>query len=128
MVHYKLVVSYKGTHFYGWQKQKGNRVTVQSHLEECLLRIYKGDGIKTLASGRTDAGVHAIGQVVGLGAPWHIPCKDLKKRPQFPFGSGCPGSGSVAEWSVFSSHSGCDWEGVLLPFFWRWEEKWTFFS
>ena len=78
MVHYKLIVSYKGTRFYGWQRQEGGRATVQSHLEECLLKIYKGGGIRTLASGRTDAGVHAIGQMVALSAPWHISCGDLK--------------------------------------------------
>ena len=78
MAHYKLIVSYKGTRFYGWQKQAGDRATIQSHLEECLFKIYPGGGIKTLASGRTDAGVHAIGQVVALTAPRHIPCRDLK--------------------------------------------------
>ena len=78
MTYYKLLMSYKGTHFYGWQRQKGNRPTVQSHLEDCLLNIYKGEEVKTLASGRTDAGVHALGQTVRLTVPWDIPCGDLK--------------------------------------------------
>ena len=79
MAYYKLIVSYKGTHFYGWQKQKNGHPTIQAHLEDCLSRIYKGSaGIQTLASGRTDAGVHALGQLVALRTPWHISCNDLK--------------------------------------------------
>ena len=72
-------MSYKGTHFFGWQKQKGERPTVQAHLEDCLFKIYQSGDVKTLASGRTDTGVHALGQVVRLMAPGQIPCDALKK-------------------------------------------------
>ena len=57
----KGVVSYKGTNYYGWQKQD-NQVTVEGKIEEILSKILDTD-INILASGRTDAGVHALGQV-----------------------------------------------------------------
>lgn len=58
----KLVLSYDGTEFSGWQRQPDRR-TVQQELEEAIGRL-TGTESTTNASGRTDAGVHAIGQVV----------------------------------------------------------------
>ena len=53
-------VSYKGTNYYGWQKQVGY-ISVQSTIEECLSKVYDSP-ITIYGSGRTDAGVHAIRQ------------------------------------------------------------------
>jgi len=58
----KLTLSYDGTEFSGWQRQPDRR-TVQQVLEEAIGRL-TGAAPGTNASGRTDAGVHAIGQVV----------------------------------------------------------------
>jgi tRNA pseudouridine38-40 synthase len=58
----KLTLAYDGTDFHGWQRQTGLR-TVQEVLEDGILRL-TGTRPSTTASGRTDAGVHAIGQVV----------------------------------------------------------------
>ena len=58
----KLIVSYDGADFSGWQRQPGRR-TVQQVLEEAIGRL-TGAIPATNASGRTDAGVHALGQVV----------------------------------------------------------------
>jgi tRNA pseudouridine38-40 synthase len=58
----KLVLSYDGTEFSGWQRQPDRR-TVQQVLEEALGEL-TGVQPPTNASGRTDAGVHALGQVV----------------------------------------------------------------
>ena len=58
----KLLLSYDGTEFSGWQRQPDRR-TVQQALEEALGRL-TGVEPPTNASGRTDAGVHALGQVV----------------------------------------------------------------
>ena len=58
----KLLISYDGTDFSGWQRQPDRR-TVQQVLEEAIGRL-TGVEPPTNASGRTDAGVHALGQVV----------------------------------------------------------------
>lgn len=62
----KLTISYDGTDYHGWQRQPG-RVTIQGQLEEVLMRIM-GEKIRLQAAGRTDAGVHALGQVANFRA------------------------------------------------------------
>ncbi|HEY7493249.1 MAG TPA: tRNA pseudouridine(38-40) synthase TruA [Candidatus Tectomicrobia bacterium] len=57
----KLLLAYSGTHYHGWQVQPRLR-TVQGTLEACLARITDGP-VRLYAAGRTDAGVHALGQV-----------------------------------------------------------------
>lgn len=59
---YKLTLEYDGTPFCGWQRQ-ADRMSVQQALEEAIER-FSGEKVTTQASGRTDAGVHALGQVV----------------------------------------------------------------
>ena len=59
-----LTVSYDGTNFFGYQVQPNKR-TVQSELESAIYRL-TGENVKTVASGRTDSGVHALGQKVNF--------------------------------------------------------------
>ena len=66
-----LSIQYDGTNFSGWQRQKQAN-TVQGTLEEAL-KTLSFKGIKTFASGRTDAGVHASGQVVHFDTDFVIP-------------------------------------------------------
>ena len=66
-----LVIQYDGSYFSGWQRQK-NAKTVQETIENCLFKI-SNQIIKTFASGRTDAGVHASGQVVHFDIDFVIP-------------------------------------------------------
>ena len=62
MPRYKLTLEYDGKPFFGWQRQ-ADRLSVQQVLEEAIER-FSGETVLTQAAGRTDAGVHAIGQVV----------------------------------------------------------------
>jgi tRNA pseudouridine38-40 synthase len=63
----QLVLHYDGTGFSGWQRQPDRR-TVQGALEDALARLCDGP-VAALGSGRTDAGVHARGQAVGVRVP-----------------------------------------------------------
>jgi len=63
----KLVLAYDGTDFHGWARQGGGLRTVQGVLEDALARIF-GDTPALSVAGRTDAGVHARGQVVSFSA------------------------------------------------------------
>jgi tRNA pseudouridine38-40 synthase len=68
----KLTLSYDGTDFNGWQTQPGYR-TIQETLERAIAALTGEDRIRVNASGRTDAGVHAVGQVVNLFTTTHHP-------------------------------------------------------
>ncbi len=64
MATYKLKLAYDGTDFSGWQAQPGQR-TVQGVLQEAWHEI-TGETVRVTATSRTDAGVHAYGQIVGV--------------------------------------------------------------
>ncbi|KGF96060.1 tRNA pseudouridine synthase A [Prochlorococcus marinus str. MIT 9201] len=66
-----LLVQYDGSNYSGWQKQK-NAITVQEILDRTLFKI-TNHSVKTFAAGRTDAGVHASGQVVHFDSDCVIP-------------------------------------------------------
>ncbi|MFA6451247.1 MAG: tRNA pseudouridine(38-40) synthase TruA [bacterium] len=68
----KLVVSYEGTAFHGYQKQPDGLRTVQSELERSL-EEFLGEKIEVFGASRTDAGVHAIGQVVHFTTEKQVP-------------------------------------------------------
>ncbi|MBO5525754.1 MAG: tRNA pseudouridine(38-40) synthase TruA [Clostridia bacterium] len=72
---YAILVSYDGTDFCGWQVQPNKR-TVQSVLEQALSKRLSQE-IRLTASGRTDAGVHAYGQVCHFDAQTSIPAKKI---------------------------------------------------
>jgi tRNA pseudouridine38-40 synthase len=63
----RLVVAYDGTPFAGWAAQPGKR-TVQDELERALATVLRTE-VRTTAAGRTDRGVHALGQVVSYEGP-----------------------------------------------------------
>ena len=71
MSHYKITIAYDGTDYHGFQIQQ-NALTVQFYLEKALADLY-GSSIRVEGAGRTDAGVHARGQVVNYCAPSLVP-------------------------------------------------------
>ena len=73
-----LVVSYDGTNYHGFQRQKPPVPAVQNVLEEKLSLVF-GDSVELAAAGRTDAGVHAYGQVVNFFTNGRIP---IERVPQ----------------------------------------------
>jgi tRNA pseudouridine38-40 synthase len=68
----RLTLAYDGTNFNGWQTQPGFR-TVQETLETALAKLTGEERIRCNASGRTDAGVHAIGQVANFYSVTQLP-------------------------------------------------------
>ncbi len=72
-----VLVEYDGTRFFGWQYQPAKR-TVQGELQNALRKI-TGEEIKLIGAGRTDQGVHALGQVANFHTETQIPLFSLRK-------------------------------------------------
>mgnify|MGYP006100526467 FL=1 len=62
---FKITIEYDGTHYCGWQIQK-DEPTVQGVIKKSLESIVKNNNINVIGSGRTDSGVHALGQVFNV--------------------------------------------------------------
>jgi tRNA pseudouridine38-40 synthase len=74
----KLTIRYDGTEFFGWQMQPGKR-TVQETLEKAIVSITREERVRVNCSGRTDSGVHAVGQVANLYTSSRLGCDVLLK-------------------------------------------------
>jgi tRNA pseudouridine38-40 synthase len=70
----KLTLEYDGTHYVGWQLQD-NGPSVQGRLQRALADLFGGDNVSVTGAGRTDSGVHALGQVAHFDAPRKLPMK-----------------------------------------------------
>ena len=77
MQRYKIILEYDGSAFHGWQQQVPGLLTVQSRLQAAILGL-TGELVMVWGAGRTDAGVHAIGQVAHF---------DLKVKPVVKLGN-----------------------------------------
>jgi tRNA pseudouridine38-40 synthase len=77
MQNYLIVLSYDGTDYHGWQRQPKKR-TIQGTLEDTLARIVQKK-VTVIGAGRTDAGVHAQGQVANFKAALRLSEEELKK-------------------------------------------------
>lgn len=72
---YRFLIQYEGTRYSGWQKLSGKEQTIQGKLENILERM-TGESVTVIGSGRTDAGVHAKGQVANA----HLAVKLSEKK------------------------------------------------
>ena len=75
-MNYKLTISYDGSRYDGWQKQGNTDNTIQGKLEAVLSRL-AGEAVEVHGAGRTDAGVHALGQVANVRLPHYMPAEEL---------------------------------------------------
>ncbi len=76
MKNYKITVQYDGTRYNGWQKQGNTPNTIQEKFEQILYKLC-GKETQVFASGRTDAGVHATGQVANFQCDTDLSLKEL---------------------------------------------------
>lgn len=72
----RLDICYDGTRYRGWQRLPGDKNTLQGKMEQTLSRIL-GEEIEVSASGRTDAGVHALGQVLSFHCESTMPPAEI---------------------------------------------------
>jgi tRNA pseudouridine38-40 synthase len=77
MKNYKIVIEYDGTGFSGWQRQKDKK-TIQQEIETALSQILN-QPVRIIGSGRTDAGVHAYGQVANFHVDTKIETSSIKR-------------------------------------------------
>ncbi len=73
----RLIVEYDGTAYSGWQRQ-ANVPTIQGELDRALTRI-SGHAVDLRVAGRTDAGVHALGQVCNFRTASRLPVKEIAR-------------------------------------------------
>ena len=73
-----MTIQYDGSDFQGWQMQAKGR-TIQGDIEDALSVIYPGEQITLIGAGRTDAGVHAKGQVAHISLPSKHTAAELQK-------------------------------------------------
>ncbi len=78
MNRYKIVIQYDGTNFSGFQSQK-NQNGIQDKIEYSISKLNNGNKIKIYGASRTDAGVHALGQVAHFDLDSKLPDRELLK-------------------------------------------------
>lgn len=90
LINYKMTLQYEGTRYRGWQKQPGVENTIQGKLETLLSRLLDST-IEVYGAGRTDAGVHALGQM----ASFRVPEEKLRSLIDDPSDSSDPDKGQL---------------------------------
>ena len=78
MPRFKLLIEYAGTRYSGWQIQKNAR-TVQGEIDRAIREAFRPREFELYGSGRTDAGVHALGQVAHLELYTSVPAEQLRR-------------------------------------------------
>lgn len=82
MTRWALLLEYDGTGFVGWQRQE-NGVSLQSLLEAAASKLVGGDPVPSIVAGRTDAGVHAAGQVAAIDLPDRFDARAVRDALNF---------------------------------------------
>lgn len=77
-MNYKLTISYDGTRYKGWQRLGDTDMTVQQKIENVLFEMFF-EPIEIIGSGRTDAGVHAVGQIANFKIDKDVAPKEIKE-------------------------------------------------
>lgn len=78
MKNYKMIISYDGTKYTGWQKQGNTQNTIQEKFENVISKMC-GIPTEIFVSGRTDRGVHAEGQVANFKCDTALSCQEIKE-------------------------------------------------
>ena len=94
MPRYKLTIEYDGTGLAGWQRQD-NAPSVQEAVEQAIFG-FCGEAVTVAAAGRTDAGVHALGQVVHADLPRAVPARKVRDAINDHLRRGAEGARRVA--------------------------------
>lgn len=76
-MNYRAVIQYEGTRYRGWQVQGNTENTIQGKLEALLTRM-EGEPVEVHGSGRTDAGVHAAGQVISFRSSRGMSAEEIR--------------------------------------------------
>ncbi len=79
MSNYRLVIQYDGGRYRGWQRQEEEQDTIQRRIEKVIRRQY-GMDIRIQGAGRTDAGVHARGQVANFHMAGEVPVEEIRDK------------------------------------------------
>lgn len=82
MRNFMLILQYEGTRYQGWQRQESTENTIQGRLETLLSKMTE-QKIEIQGSGRTDAGVHALGQVANFHADTQMQTQEMLKYINF---------------------------------------------
>ena len=78
-LNYKMTVQYDGTRYSGWQRQGNTDNTIQGRIEKTISRLLE-EPAEISGSGRTDSGVHALGQVANFRTEQRLDCEDFLLR------------------------------------------------
>jgi tRNA pseudouridine38-40 synthase len=79
MSRFRLVIEYEGSQYHGWQQNAGVK-TIQGEMLQACEKLFETRKIELYGSGRTDAGVHALGQVAHLDVPTDMKAKTILVR------------------------------------------------
>jgi len=79
MSRFRLLIEYEGSNYHGWQQNTGVK-TIQGEMLKACQQIFNTKKIELYGAGRTDAGVHALGQVAHLNAPTQMHAETMLER------------------------------------------------